>query len=116
MKEFFIHIHNEKCFMDSDVSVKVKHQIIPRKGDYFYLSEEQNAELVRKVLYSDKFESYEVGYFTNNVDKEDLFKMPLNQIIKHFFSFENAVIVKDVAFTPNGEIHIELYDGWIKNA
>lgn len=112
MVEFFVHIHNSKEFLDPEVLIKVQRPIVPRKEDYFDLSDKENKELVRQVLKKNKLEYYENGYNDYEVDEDELMKMDINQVVEHL-SFNNKwLAVRCVAIYANGEIHIELFDGW----
>lgn len=116
MVEFYIHLYNKEVCRDDDVFVKVKHQIIPRKRDYFFLSEEQKCELVKLILKNGKLERY--LDFLEDVNDEGIVLEMANspkldyKKITEYFSFTHYILVHHVEFHPNGDVDVILFDGW----
>lgn len=116
MVEFYIHLYNKEVFRDDDVFIKVEHQIIPRKRDYFFLNDEQKCELVKLILKNGKLERY-LDYLEDVNNDEEVLKManskkPDYKKIAEYFSFKHAIIVHHVEFHPNGDVDVILFDGW----
>lgn len=112
METIYIHIYNGRQFMDEDVFVMSKYPIVPRKGDYLYLPIKDIRSLVECVLDNNKFNLYEDKYFDGEIDEEKLNTLSIEEVTTHF-SFRDCVLVREVAFTRNKQIHVELFKGWI---
>lgn len=106
-------IHIENCieYMDEDVCKDVKLQCLPRIGDTFWVDTETEKTFCDTIHEKNLYERYgkwlygKSGYLSCGQ-----IRSCSKTTLRKDFDLTDAVLVKNILFKENGEIHIELSD------
>ena len=98
----YVHIPNCSDFMDEDVQVAVECSGVPRKGEIFYLSDEDTKSLINQIINNGKGSVWAYSSWINEVGD------------CRYIGFDDCIYVTDVCWKKSKsgeyECHIELSD------
>lgn len=110
MVQFFLHVKS-RIFADKDAFVRVEYPVLPRAGEIFWLSQEQEEMLKEMIIEAGNVEYYaeyiKTGYDELNVYDAYEETKSVKSFVREIFDFGEACTVKRVAYLPDG-IHVEI--------
>lgn len=106
-----IHIENEYNYMDEDVCKDVELQCLPRVGDTFWMDTETLKTFCDTIHKKNLYGRYRNWLYceSSNLSYEQIRSCSKTALRKDF-DLTDAILVKNILFKENGEIHIELSD------
>lgn len=106
-----IHIENEDNYMDEDVCKDIMLQCLPRVGDTFWMDTETIETFCDTIHKKNLYERYSNRLYgrSRNLSCEQI-RSCSKMTLRKDFDLTDAVLVKNILFKENGEIHIELSD------